>query len=125
MSMKIVESRFFMSWLRYNTKYVIECYLESLYKKIKIYDKVDTSGILQYPRRIKEMTRYSYLVNNIGMGYHPTLKRNPISLEEVLELNPHKTDTKWTLFLEKYLTYHWNNENIRITRNKLNKTLNV
>ena len=124
-SKDIIESKIFISWLRLNTKYFIEKWLESLYKAIKEYNGQDTKGILQYPSQLKEIARYSYLVRHIGMGYHPTLKTNPITLQEILDLNPYKKDTNWTLFLKNYMSQYWNNPDRRITRNQLNKTLNA
>ena len=123
-SRDIIESKLFISWLRFNTKYIIEKYLENFYKSIKNYDRVNTNGILQFPNILKEISIYSYLVRNIGMGYHPTLKNDPIFLEEILDLNPHKDDKEWSVFLEDYLTYHWSNPKIRITKSKLNNILN-
>lgn len=120
----IIESKLGISWLRFNTKYVIEEWLKSFYESVKKYDGDNTDGILQFPSRLREMSIYSYLVSNIGMGYHPTLKTNPIFLEEILDLNPYKKDKTWTIFLEKYLTHHWTNPGARITKSKLNNILN-
>jgi hypothetical protein len=123
-SKKIVESKLLISWLRFNTKSIIKLGLDDLYTTIKKYDGKDTDGILQFPKRIKAKATYSYLIRNIGMGYHPTLKHNPISLDEVLKLNSNKKDIKWTLFLKEYLTYHWDNPDKCITKSILDKTLN-
>lgn len=120
----IVESRLLVSWLRFNTKSIIKLGLDDLYTTVKKYNGKDTDGILQFPRRIRQMTTNSYLVRNIWGGYLPTLKHNPISLDEILKLNSNKKDIKWTLFLKEYLTYHWDNPNKCITKSILDKTLN-
>jgi hypothetical protein len=109
--------------LRYNTKYIIKLWLESLYKYINEYDNTDTKGILLFPKRLKEISHGSYLRLQIWMGFHPTLNSNPITLEEILKLNPYKHDKKWTLFLNTYLSYYWDNPQRTITKNKLDTML--
>lgn len=119
----IIESKLFILWLRFNSKYIIKQCLDSLYIAIKEYDRENTNGILQYPKHIRNITIYGYLINHVGIGYIPTLKSNPISLKEVLKLNPDKKNSQYSEFLYEYLTYHWNNPNIRITKNKLNQMI--
>ena len=115
---KILQSYIFIKGLRYSTEYVIEKWLENLYDNYKSYDGKNTMGMLQFPRHLREISIYSYLYNRIFMGYHPTLSKNPISLERILKLNKIK-DKKYSKFLSEYLTYHWNNIDKSITKNKL------
>lgn len=118
-SIKIIESSLFIGWLKISTEYFVEKWLKVLYKSIKEYDGKNTNSILLFPMNLRELTIYGYLINYIGMGYCPTLEKNPITLDKVLKLNPYREDKKWTLFLKEFLTYHWNNPDRRVTKNKL------
>ena len=122
-SMKIASSSLAILWLKTATKYNIQLFLKDLYSKYLEYDMENTKGILQTPKLLRGMSLYSYLTLMIYMGWHPTLKSNPISLLEVLKLNPYKKDKKFTEFLNNLLTYHWENPNKCITKNRLNNIL--
>lgn len=120
-SRQYIESPILILWLKYSTEYVIEQWLEDFYTRYITYDKKDTQGMLQFPGKLREMTLYSYLCRHIWMGYHPTLKNSPITLERLLKLNPNKKDKQYTQFLQQYLIHYWENPDKRITKNKLDK----
>ena len=113
----------FIWWYRQATKYYIIMMLEAFYEEVKKYDFKDTNGILQFPKKLRSVTKFGYLTLFIMMGWHPTLKRMPISVKTLLKLNPKKEDKQWSMFLEAYLNYHWKNPQRAITKNKLDKFL--
>ena len=121
---KIIESKLFIFLLKKSTKYILKEWLTYFYCDVKNYDRINTNGILQFPKIIKNVSTYSYLFKRIILGYHPTLISNPITLKEILFLNPYKKDKQYTIFLKKYLTYYWNNSNKHITKSLLDKILN-
>lgn len=124
-SRKIAESKFFKKWLRISSKYIIECWLDSFYHKLKNYDLENTNGILQFPKHLKEIATYGYLVNSIWMGWHPTLKPEySISFEEILKLNPYKKDKEYHEFLTVFLHRHWSKPKNSITKHELDSFLN-
>jgi hypothetical protein len=97
--------------------------LTTFYNTIEDYDFKDTKKILQFPKILRETAKYGYLIHFIFTGWHPTIKLMPISVKTILKLNPKKEDKQWSLFLEKYLKYHWKNHKKSITKNKLDKFL--
>jgi hypothetical protein len=121
----VAETYLAIKLLKYSTKYSIYRNLESFYFLYKEYDGLNPKGMLLCPRRIKKMSEASYLYNHIWIGYHPTLKSNPISLNEILELNLHKDDKPYTIFLEKYLKYYWEGPHRCITRWALNDMMGI
>lgn len=118
-----IESPIFILWLRYSTEYIIQKWLEDFYEKYKQYDGKDTQGLLQFPKKLMEISNYGYLYIHIWMGYHPTLSRNPIKLERILYLNPHKSDMSYAKFLERYLTNYWHNYGKCVTKSTLDNIL--
>lgn len=119
-SRKIASSKLAIGWLRIATKYIIQRYLEEIYLKYLTYDRVNTNGLLQAPKILKTLSIGSYLYRVVWVGWHPTLEENPISLREVINLNPYKRDSRFTIFLNNLLETHWDNPNKSITKTQLN-----
>ena len=119
----ISKSKLGIKWLKIATKYYLYLWLKDLHKSYTEYKGNDTKGILQTPKHLYNMAKYSYLYDRIWMGWHPTLKSNSITLKEILKLNPYKTDKKWNLLLTTLLTHYWNNPDKCITKTTLDKFL--
>lgn len=123
-SRQIAENKIFKKWLRISSKYIIECWLDSFYQIVKQYDSKNTNGISQFPKQLMEVAKYGYLVRHIMMGYCSVL--NPdysISIEEVLDLNPHKKDKEYHEFLICLLHRYEEQPDKRITKRELDSFL--